>query len=102
MTVFWRFRLFPGRSKLLKMRGPLRTETPDRVSKSVKLTVPPRHLNRWQGRGHELGGRIRVGEGQRGQHEDDATQRPVARDGGFIHRNDRLPSVLPNAVPVKR
>src|SRR4051794_19198966 len=40
-AVFCCFQLFRGGSKLLKMRGPLRTETPDRARKSVKLTVPP-------------------------------------------------------------
>jgi hypothetical protein len=40
-AVFWRFQLFPGRSKLLKIRGLLWTYIPERASKSAKLTVPP-------------------------------------------------------------
>jgi hypothetical protein len=39
-AVFRCSQLFRDVSKLLKMRGLLRTKTPERASKSVKLTVP--------------------------------------------------------------
>jgi len=41
-AVFRCFQLFHDGSKLLKMHGQLRTKTPVRASKSVKLTVPTR------------------------------------------------------------